>query len=101
VEIRVANKGGAMLSGMYATARIPTATANGPIVPREAVFDRNGGRAVYRVQGDTVSIVAVTEGLSDGKRVVLVSGVQAGDTIVSDARREVVQGSRVRVIQSH
>jgi hypothetical protein len=27
--------------------------------------------------------------------------VQPGDTIVSDARREVVQGSRVRVVQSH
>jgi membrane fusion protein, multidrug efflux system len=100
VDIRVVNKGGAMLSGMYATARIPTATGEGPIVPREAVFDRDGGRAVYRIQGDTVSIVPVTEGLSDGKRVVLTSGVQRGDTIVSDARREVVQGSRVRVVQS-
>ncbi len=66
--------GGALLSGMYATARIPTATAEGPIVPREAVFDRDGGRAVYRVQGDAVSIVTVTEGLSDGKRVVLIVG---------------------------
>ena len=101
VEIRVANKGGAMLSGMYATARIPTAAAEGPIVPREAVFDRNGSRAVYRIDGDTVSIVTVTEGLSDGRRVVLTSGVQRGDTIVSDARREVVQGTRVRVVQSH
>jgi len=101
VEIRVANKGGAMLSGMYAIARIPTATAQGPIVPREAVFDRNGGRAVYRVQGDTVSIVTVTEGLSDGKRVVLTSGVQRGDTVVSDARREVAAGARVRVVQGH
>lgn len=101
VEIRVTNKGGALLSGMYATARISTATAEGPIVPREAVFDRNGGRAVYRVQGDTVSIVTVTEGLSDGKRVVLTSGVQRGDAIVADARREVVNGSRVRVIESH
>lgn len=101
VEIKVANKGGAMLSGMSATARIPIATAQGPIVPREAVFDRNGARAVYRVQGDTVSIVTVTEGLSDGKRVVLTSGVQGGDTIVSDARREVAAGSRVRVVQSH
>ena len=101
VEIRVVNKGGAMLSGMSATARIPTATAQGPIVPREAVFDREGGRAVYRVQGDVVSIVTVTEGLSDGKRVVLTSGVQLGDTIVSDARREVTVGSRVRVVQSH
>ena len=101
VEIRVTNKGGAMLSGMSATARIPTATAEGPIVPREAVFDRNGARAVYRIQGDTVSIVTVTEGLSDGRRVVLTSGVQHGDTIVSDARREVTAGTRVRVVQSH
>jgi membrane fusion protein (multidrug efflux system) len=101
VEIKVTNKGGAMLSGMYATARVPTATAEGPIVPREAVFDRDGGRAVYRVQGDKVSMVTVTEGLSDGKRVVLTSGVQRGDTIVSDARREVVNGSRVRVVQGH
>jgi RND family efflux transporter MFP subunit len=100
VEIRVTNKGGAMLSGMYATARIPTATAEGPIVPREAVFDRDGGRAVYRVQAGTVAIVPVTEGLSDGKRVVLTSGVQRGETIVGDARREVVNGSRVRVIES-
>jgi hypothetical protein len=102
VEIKVANKGGAqfgMLSGMYATASIPTATAEGPIVPREAVFDRDGKRAVYRVQGDVVSIVAVTEGLNDGKRVVLTSGVQSGDAIVADARREVVNGSRVRVVQ--
>ena len=101
VEIKVTNKGGAMLSGMYATASIPTATAEGPIVPREAVFDREGKRAVYRVQGDTVSIVAVTEGLNDGKRVVLTSGVQAGDAIVADARREVVNGSRVRVVEGH
>ena len=99
VEIRVANKAGAMLSGMFATARIPTATAEGPVVPREAVFDRNGGRAVYRVKDGTVSVVPVTEGLSDGKRVVLTSGVQRGDTIVADARREVVNGSRVRVIE--
>jgi RND family efflux transporter MFP subunit len=100
VEIRVTNKAGAMLSGMFATARIPIATAEGPVVPREAVFDRNGGRAVYRVQGDTVSVVPVTEGLSDGKRVVLTSGVQRGDKIIADARREVVPGSRVRVIES-
>ena len=36
----------------------------------------------------------------DGKRVVLTSGVQAGDTIVADARREVIEGSRVRPIHS-
>ena len=98
VEIKVANASKAMLSGMYATARIPSATAKGAIVPREAVFDRSGGRAVYRVQGETVAIVPVTEGLNDGKRVVLTSGVQGGDTIIADARREVAEGARVRTV---
>ena len=101
VEIKVANANTAMLSGMYATARIPTATAEGPVVPRESVFDRNGKRAVYRIQGDVVAVVPVTEGLTDGKRVVLTSGVQAGDVIVADARREVAEGARVRVVQSN
>jgi RND family efflux transporter MFP subunit len=101
VEIKVANASAAMLGGMYATARIPTASAEGPIVPRESVFDRNGKRAVYRVQGDVVSVVPVVEGLSDGKRVILTSGVKAGDVIVADARREVTEGARVRVIQNN
>ena len=101
VEIKVANASAAMLGGMSATARIPTATAEGPIVPRESVFDRNGKRAVYRVQGDVVAVVPVTEGLSDGKRVVLTSGVKPGDVIVSDARREVAEGAKVRVIQNN
>jgi RND family efflux transporter MFP subunit len=101
VEIKVANASAAMLSGMYATARIPTSKAEGPVVPREAVFDRNGTRAVYRVQGDTVTVAVVTEGLSDGKRVVLTSGVKPGDLIVADARREVTEGARVRVVQNN
>ena len=75
----------ALLSGMYATAHIVVATAEGLIVPREAVFDRNGTRSVYRVDGDRISIVAATEGLSDGTRTVLLSGVKAGDVIVADA----------------
>lgn len=99
VEIKVANTGGAMLSGMYATARIPLSTAEGPVVPREAVFDRDGGRAVYRIQGDVVSIVAVTEGPTDGKRVVLTSGVTPGDAVVADARRDIVTGSKVRAVE--
>jgi len=101
VDIRVANPGTALLSGMYATARLITGTAEGVIVPREAVFDRQGGRAVYRIQGDTIAIVAVTEGLNDGKRVALLSGLQAGDTIVADARREVAEGARVRVVRAN
>lgn len=98
IEIRVDNRGGALLSGMYASARIVVAKADGIVLPREAVFSRNGERVVYRVDGDTVKVVAVTEGLGDGGRTLMVSGVNAGDVIVADARREVTDGGRVRPV---
>jgi len=101
IEIRVDNHAQALLSGMYATARIVVAKGDGLIVPREAVFDRNGARAVYRLDGDRISIATVTEGLSDGTRTLLVSGVKPGDLIVADARREVTEGARVRPVAAN
>ncbi|HSL20876.1 MAG TPA: efflux RND transporter periplasmic adaptor subunit [Vicinamibacterales bacterium] len=98
VEIRVENRGQELLSGMYASARIVVNRAEGLVLPREAVLSRNGGRAVYRVSGDQVSIVPVAEGPSDGRRTLITSGVRAGDLIVSDARRDVAEGARVRPV---
>ncbi len=97
IEIRVPNAEAGLLSGMYATARIVTASArDGVIVPREAVTTRGGGRVVLKVQGDTVQAVPVTEGLTDGQRVQIVTGLAAGDTVVADARRQLADGARVR-----
>ena len=97
VEIRVPNPDAGLLSGMYATARIVTASASsGVIVPREAVTTRAGARVVLAVQGDLVKAVPVTEGLSDGRRVQILSGLAAGDIVVADARRQLSDGARVR-----
>lgn len=97
VEIRVPNAEAALMSGMYATARIVTASSrDGVIVPREAVTTRAGARVVLKVQGDTVQAVPVTEGLNDGQRVQIVSGLAAGDVVVADARRQLSDGARVR-----
>ena len=98
IEIRIDNPGAQLLSGMYASARIVVAKADGVVLPREAIFSRGSERAVYRVKGDTVSITRVTEGLSDGTRTQIVSGVQPGDLIVADARIEVTEGARVRPV---
>jgi RND family efflux transporter MFP subunit len=101
IEIRVDNRAQRLLGGMYASARIVVAKADGIVVPREAIFDRGGRRSVYRVDGDTVRAVAVTEGLSDGARTQIVSGLKAGDLVVSDARRDVADGARVRPIPAN
>lgn len=97
IEIRVVNADASLLSGMYATARIVTASAkDGVIVPREAIATRAGKRVALVVTGESVKAVDVTEGLSDGQRVQIVAGLAPGDIIVADARRQFADGVRVR-----
>lgn len=99
IDVRVPNANRALLSGMYATARIVESTvANAVVVPKDAVMSKDGKRVVQKVQGDVLSTVVVTEGLSDGTRVQIVSGLAAGDTVMADARRQVPAGARVRGI---
>jgi RND family efflux transporter MFP subunit len=97
VEIRVPNPEAVLLSGMYATARIVTTSSNtGVVVPREAVTTRAGARVALVVQGDTVKAVPVTEGLNDGQRVQILTGLAVGDIVVADARRQLSDGVKVR-----
>lgn len=99
IEVRVPNEARALLSGMYATARIVEATAaQAVLVPIEAVVSRDGKRVVQKVQGDTVSSVEVVEGLKDGRRVQIVKGLSAGDVVMADARRPLAPGAKVRGI---
>jgi HlyD family secretion protein len=99
IDVRVPNDGRTLLSGMYASARIVEATSTDAIViPKDAIATRDGKRIVQKVQGDSVSIVEVVEGLTDGERVQIVKGLSAGDTVLADARKQIAPGTKVRGI---
>jgi RND family efflux transporter MFP subunit len=99
VEVRVDNARGALLSGMYATARIVLASAEQTLtLPREAVATVEGKRVAFRVDGEKVTAAAVVEGLTDGRRVQIVSGLAAGDQVLADARRQLPAGARVKAV---
>lgn len=101
IEVRVPNDGRTLLSGMYASARIVEATAREAVlIPKEAVTTKDGRRVVQKVQGDTVTEVEVSEGLTDGSRVQITKGLNAGDVVLADARRPIAAGARVRGIES-
>jgi multidrug efflux pump subunit AcrA (membrane-fusion protein) len=51
------------------------------VVPREAVFDRDGRSLVYRLAGDAFEPVEVTLGSASAGRVVITSGIEPGDHI--------------------
>ena len=99
IEVRIPNPGTALLSGMYGAATIPLERAAQVVaVPREAVITRDGQRMALRIDGNTVSAVPVTEGVTDGRIVQIASGLEPGDVIVSDARQDVAVGATVNPI---
>ncbi len=99
IDVRVPNEARALLSGMYASARIVEATeATAILIPRDAVTTRDGVSTVLRVEGDVATPVVVTQGLSDGASVQVLTGLAAGDTVVADARRQVPAGAKVRAV---
>jgi len=98
IEVRTSNPG-SLLSGMYATATIPLEHVAGALaVPRNAIATRDGRRVVFKVDQGTVRDVPVIEGLSNGTQVQISDGLQAGDVIVADARRDVAPGTKVNPV---
>jgi HlyD family secretion protein len=99
IDVRVDNGKGTLLAGMYATARIVLQAADKAVlVPREAVISQNGQRVVFKVDGEKLSPVNVSEGISDGRQVQIVSGLSAGDQVLADARRQPPAGSRINAV---
>jgi RND family efflux transporter MFP subunit len=98
IEVRTSNPG-SLLSGMYATATIPLEHVAGALaVPRNAIATRDGRRVVFKVDQGIVRDVPVIEGLSNGTQVQISDGLQAGDVIVADARRDVAPGTKVNPV---
>ena len=91
-RVTLANSGGRLRPGMYATATLfGAASASGPVVPTEAIV-RTGGEAV----GQAAVIIALGEGRfrpqpvtigEEGDGVVrILSGVAVGDRVVTSAQ---------------
>lgn len=71
------------------------------IVPVTALINRNGKKVVLKVDDDSTKPVEVETGLTDGIKIVIVSGLQIGDKIIvnsavmtnpDDAQRQFPQG---------
>ena len=99
IEVRMANPGSTLLSGMYGSAAIPLERAAQVLtVPRDAVTTRDGKRVALRIEENVIQAVPVTEGLTDGVVTEIATGLKAGDTIVSDARQDVATGAKVNPV---
>ena len=99
VRIRMANGAGLLRLGMFLTAQVPLEThPQALVVPPQAVYrDQEGKPQVYRVQGENAEAVPVQVGLETQDRVELLSGVQAGDTLILTGGYGLGARSRIKV----
>ena len=96
VEVQVSNADGALLPGMYAEVDFSSARANAPLlIPADALMVRSDGTQVAVVRPDaTVHLQKIKVGRDYGDRLEVMSGLEAGDTVIvnpGDATREGVK----------
>lgn len=78
-----------------AQVRVQAGEERGIVVPVTALLNAKGGQAVLVVRDGRAVSQAVQTGVSDGKRVVVKSGLAAGERVVAQPQR-VKPGARVR-----
>ena len=90
---------GALKVGSFVSGRILTQRSQGLSVPAAAVVMRDGYAYVFTV--DAKGIVhrnRVSAGSSQGDRVEILEGLQAGDSVVSEGAGFLGEGDRVKIV---
>jgi membrane fusion protein, multidrug efflux system len=84
--------------GQFVQVILRLTTENAVVVPSEAVQTSQQGQYVFVVKGDgTVEMRPVTPGRSVQTATVIASGLQAGETVVTEGQLRLMNGSKVQV----
>lgn len=96
-KARFANTDGRLFPNQFVNVRVRADTIAGAItVPVSAVRHGARGAFVFALNADrTVSLRQVTTGVADGDRIVILSGVAQGETVVSEGADNLVDGAQV------
>ncbi len=96
-KARFANTDGRLFPNQFVNVRVRADTIAGAItVPVSAVRHGARGAFVFVLNADrTVSLRQVTAGVADGDRIVILSGVAQGETVVSEGADNLVDGAQV------
>ena len=99
IVVTVPNERNALVGGLFANGRVSSETRTGLTAPFNAVDMRGVKPIVLRLTGGTTEKVEVELGVRDEERerVELVTGVAAGDTLLTGAAQGITPGTVVRV----
>ncbi len=100
VTVTPLDKKGLLHGGMFADmSLLAEEKGNTLLVPLNAVIDNKGQPGVYVVNAQGVAeLRAVTTGLSNDQQVEILSGLQAGDSVVVAGQSNLTNGAAVKVV---
>jgi membrane fusion protein, multidrug efflux system len=99
IYVSIPNEGRSLVGGLFAIGRMSTATKLGLVVPQSAVDVRGSIPSVMRVKQGKVERVPVQIGLTDktSETIEVLSGLQAGDTLLLGAAQGITPGTLIRI----
>lgn len=87
-------------AGMYATASLSTDVAKSSIVvSRAALLGSAKNPQVFVVKNNVVTLKSIQTGASNGNSVEVVSGLEAGELIVTTGQINLTEGSKVEIVK--
>ena len=98
-EVQIDNREGKLKSGMYAVVTFPPAAGlGGPLmITGDALVIRNDQTTLAKVVNGKIQLTPVVVGRDFGSAIEIVSGVQAGDLVVTQVTDDVVPGAAVGI----
>lgn len=99
IYVSIPNAGRTLVGGLFATGRMSSDAKTGLVVPSSAVDVRGTAPFVMRVKGGKVEKVPVQLGINDksSETYEILSGLQAGDTVLIGAAQGITPGTPIRV----
>jgi HlyD family secretion protein len=98
VRIAIANPGHRFKEGMLADVRLNfNQRSNILKVPVEAIIDDIGKKSVYIIKDNVAKRIEVVPGISDGRMVEIISGLNPTDQVVVLGQNNLEEGSKVVV----
>lgn len=91
------NPDGLLYSGIQGTVVIPIEVKEVMVVPQNAVVRLQDKSLVYKVAADSCaySVIVETVGISSGRDLIILSGLEVGDVIVTEGANNLVEGQKV------
>jgi HlyD family secretion protein len=99
VEIEIPNREGALKGEMFARVELDLGGARETtLLPRDALVYRGDQPGVYVIESEKAKFIALETGLTQEDKVEVISGLKAGDTVITRGSNLLKDGDRVRSV---